>query len=211
MTVDSDVQEVVVGSQAPDFTLPSTSGDPVTLSALRGQKVVLMFYPYAFTGVCTGEVCALSDDLSSQELDAQVLSVSCDALPTLEEVRRGREPGVSAAQRLLAARSSRPLLRCVPGGPGAANRGTFIIDRDGVVAWSTVTSLGEARTRHSTARSPAGLPDRAPHQAARSVDRRQHQHQVSRPPLVGRGERVEQRLQGRSGRMTDAVPGRPGA
>ena len=146
MTVDSDVQEVVVGSQAPDFTLPSTSGDPVTLSALRGQKVVLMFYPYAFTGVCTGEVCALSDDLSSfAELDAQVLSVSCDALPTLKKF---------AAEENLAY----PLLSdfwphgAVAGAYGvfldtlgAANRGTFIIDADGILRWSVVTGLGEPR------------------------------------------------------------------
>jgi mycoredoxin-dependent peroxiredoxin len=158
MTVDSDVQEVTVGSLAPDFTLPSTSGDPVTLSALRGQKVVLMFYPYAFTGVCTGEVCALSDDLASfAELDAQVLSVSCDALPTLKKFAAEE----NLTYPLLSdfwphgkvARSYGVFLEDL----GAANRGTFILDRDGVVAWSTVTSLGEARDAAQYREVLAGL------------------------------------------------------
>src|SRR5690606_19779917 len=51
-----------VGSVAPDFTLPSTSGSEVTLSGLRGKNVLLAFFPLAFTRVCTAELCSFSDD-----------------------------------------------------------------------------------------------------------------------------------------------------
>ena len=73
-----------VGDDAPDFTLKSTIGEPVTLSQLEGQKpVVLVFYPFTFTGVCEGELCAIRDDYSPFEAaGAQVLAISCDPAPS---------------------------------------------------------------------------------------------------------------------------------
>ena len=73
-----------VGQDAPDFTLKSTQGDPVTLSQLKGDKpVVLVFYPFTFTGVCEGELCAIRDDYSPFEsAGAQVLAISCDPAPS---------------------------------------------------------------------------------------------------------------------------------
>jgi peroxiredoxin len=72
-----------VGQDAPDFTLKSTQGDPVTLSALKGTPVVLVFYPFTFTGVCEGELCAIRDDYSPfEKAGAQVLAISCDPAPS---------------------------------------------------------------------------------------------------------------------------------
>lgn len=73
-----------VGQEAPDFTLKSTIGEPVTLSQFRGQKpVVLVFYPFTFTGVCEGELCAIRDDYTPFEsAGAQVLAISCDPAPS---------------------------------------------------------------------------------------------------------------------------------
>jgi peroxiredoxin len=70
-----------VGDEAPDFTLKDQHGNDVTLSALRGKdNVVLVFYPFTFTGVCEGELCRLRDDRSDFEAqNAQVLAVSCDS------------------------------------------------------------------------------------------------------------------------------------
>src|SRR4029450_7702361 len=75
MTVD-------VGAEAPDFELRDQHGRPVRLSDFRdSKKVVLVFFPFAFTSVCTGEMCALRDDLPSfQNDDVQVLAVSCDTV-----------------------------------------------------------------------------------------------------------------------------------
>jgi len=69
-----------LNAQAPDFTLRHTKTDTVTLSNLRGQKVVLAFFPAAFTGVCEKELCTFRDSLSElNELNATVLGISVDA------------------------------------------------------------------------------------------------------------------------------------
>ncbi len=70
-----------IGQVAPDFTIPNQHGEAVSLSSFKGSKnVLLMFYPFSFTGTCTGELCALRDDLSSfQNDDVQVLAISCDS------------------------------------------------------------------------------------------------------------------------------------
>ena len=74
---------VEIGQEAPDFELRSSAGDPVKLSSYRGDKAVaLVFYPFTFTGVCQGELCALRDDLSRYEsAGVQVLAISCDTAP----------------------------------------------------------------------------------------------------------------------------------
>jgi peroxiredoxin (alkyl hydroperoxide reductase subunit C) len=68
------------GAEAPDFTLKDQDGNDVTLSSFRGrQNVVIVFYPFTFTGVCQGELCSLRDNLSDyQSASAQVLAISCD-------------------------------------------------------------------------------------------------------------------------------------
>jgi len=77
-----------VGSAAPDFTLPSTGPAPVSLSALRGKNVLLAFFPLAFTGVCTAEMCAFSEDYAQfQSADTVVLPISVDSVPTLKEFK----------------------------------------------------------------------------------------------------------------------------
>jgi len=68
-----------VGTQAPDFTLPTKPGETLTLSSLRGKQVVLLFYPAAFTGVCTKEMCTIAEDFSAYEsLGAVPVAISVD-------------------------------------------------------------------------------------------------------------------------------------
>jgi len=77
-----------VGALAPDFTVPSTSGSNVTLSALRGSNVLLAFFPLAFTGTCTAEMCAFSEDFSRfRTNDTIVLPISVDSVPSLKEFK----------------------------------------------------------------------------------------------------------------------------
>lgn len=135
-----------IGAPAPDFDLPSTTGEKISLSSLRGQKVVLIFFPFAFTGVCTGELCEMRDrSLDFTVDDAVVLGISCD-------------PKASQAAFAKAEGLTMPLLSDFwPHGEtaakygvfldflGAANRGTFVIDREGILRWSVVTELGVAR------------------------------------------------------------------
>ena len=81
------------GDAAPDFTLKDQDGNDVTLSKFRGEKnVVLVFYPFTFTGVCEGELCSLRDDLSEYEnANAQVLAISNDSFHRIQRVRRNLE------------------------------------------------------------------------------------------------------------------------
>ncbi len=77
-----------IGSPAPDFALPSTGGAEVKLSALHGKNVLLAFFPLAFTGTCTAEMCAFSEDYGKfQSADTVVLPISVDSVPTLKEFK----------------------------------------------------------------------------------------------------------------------------
>jgi peroxiredoxin len=84
-----------VGTAAPDFTLPSTAGESVTLSKLRGENVLLAFFPLAFTSVCTKELCAFTDDYSQfQSAGTVVLPISVDSVPTLKEYKSKERIGL---------------------------------------------------------------------------------------------------------------------
>ncbi|MFZ9641670.1 MAG: peroxiredoxin [Candidatus Nanopelagicaceae bacterium] len=136
-----------IGSIAPDFELNDQFGQKVSLSSFKGQKnVVITFYPFAFTGTCTGELCALRDDISAFLNDSvQLLAISCDS-PFTQKVFAEREnyqfpvlsdfwPHGATAKAYGVFEESR----------GCALRGTFIIDKTGVVRWSVVNGLGAAR------------------------------------------------------------------
>jgi len=136
-----------IGQNAPDFTLTDQHGQQLHLADLLSQvNVVLVFYPFAFTGVCTGELDALQREQQTfAEMDAEVLAVSCDSKFSLR-VFAERE-GLDF--RLLSdfwphgevARAYGVLEENL----GAALRGTFVIDRTGLVRWKVVNSIPEAR------------------------------------------------------------------
>ncbi|MEU3097538.1 peroxiredoxin [Streptomyces sp. NPDC006967] len=138
---------IQVGDKAPDFELKDNHGATVRLSEFRGRKnVVVLFYPFAFTGVCTGELCEIRDNLPRfSDRDTQVLAVSNDSIHTLRVF--GEQEGLEY-----------PLLSDFwPHGnvssafgvfdedKGCAVRGTFIIDKEGVVRWTVVNGLPDAR------------------------------------------------------------------
>jgi len=71
---------IEIGATAPDFALKDPAGESVTLSQFAGTPVLLVFYPFTFTGVCEGELCRIRDDYSQFEsAGVQVLAVSCDS------------------------------------------------------------------------------------------------------------------------------------
>ena len=138
---------VDVGEQAPDFELPDQDRSPVRLSSYRGSKnVVLVFYPLSFTGTCQGEMCAIRDSLEDFSTDdVQTLAVSVDS--TAVHKRWADEQGYTFP--LLAdfwphgevARTYGVLQEDF----GLALRGTFIIDKQGVVAYKVVNEIPDAR------------------------------------------------------------------
>ncbi len=139
---------VEIGQPAPEFTLTNQYGQKVSLSDYRGEKnVLLMFYPFAFTGTCTGELCTIRDRYTDFVNDETVvLSVSCDSHHTLR---------VFSEQEGL----THPMLSDFwPHGEVAREygvfieskgfdmRGSFVIDKEGILRWSVVNSPTEARS-----------------------------------------------------------------
>jgi len=138
---------VAVGQPAPDFTLRDQNNEEVTLSEFRGhQAVLLIFYPLAFTGICTGELCAVRDDLSTfQNDDVQVMTISVDS-PYSHKVFSEKEgydfpllsdfwPHGAVAQAYGVFNET----------TGFANRGTFLVDRDGIIRFAEMNGPGEGR------------------------------------------------------------------
>ncbi len=136
-----------VGQEAPDFTLPSQHGELITLSDFRGDKnVVLVFYPWAFTGTCTGELCVLRDRLLDFDNDDTItLAVSCDAKYSLRVFADAEGYGFSLLSDHWPHGDVAQKYDVFVDSVGAAKRGTFIIDKAGVVRWSVVLGIGEVR------------------------------------------------------------------
>jgi mycoredoxin-dependent peroxiredoxin len=138
---------VDVGDEAPDFELRDQHAQAHKLSGHRGNSnVLLVFYPFAFTGVCTGEMCALRDELGSLQSDGTIIyAISCDSVPSLR-VFAERE-GLTHA--LLSDFWPHGAVSTSYGvfneGLGASERGTFLIDKTGIVRWTTRTEIPNAR------------------------------------------------------------------
>lgn len=138
---------VEVGDEAADFTLRDQNNEEVTLSGFRGkQAVLIIFYPLAFTGICTGELTRVRDDLASfQNDDVQVLTISVDSAYShkIFADREGYEfpllsdfwPHGAVAQAYGAFNEQ----------AGIANRGTFLVDDGGVVRFTEMNGPGDGR------------------------------------------------------------------
>ncbi len=135
-----------IGQEAPDFELRDQHGQRVRLSAFRGEvAVVLVFYPFAFSGVCSAELAQIRDEWPRSDSDVQLIAISCDPMfalrafsdrdalefPLLSDFwphgEVSRAYGVFDEQR------------------GCPTRSTFILDRDGRVRWSVHNALSQAR------------------------------------------------------------------
>ncbi|MDS0137811.1 MULTISPECIES: peroxiredoxin [unclassified Amycolatopsis] len=150
---------VAVGSEAPDFTLKDYNMQPVQLSSFRGDKpVLLVFYPFAFSGICTGELCQLRDEFADYDgKGVQVLGVSVDTpfslkawaekegyqFPLLSDFWPHGE--VAQAYGVFNAEA------------GLAIRGTFLIDSTGIVRFAEVNGPRDARDQQGWKKAVAEL------------------------------------------------------
>ena len=151
---------VEVGSKAPDFTLNDYNREKVSLASFQGVKnVLLVFYPFAFSGICTGELCQVRDELADYQNDrVQVIGISVDSPFALKAwaAREGYEfplvsdfwPHGEVAKAFGVFNEA----------SGMANRGTFLIDKEGVVRFTEVNQPGEARDQESWKKAIASLP-----------------------------------------------------
>jgi peroxiredoxin (alkyl hydroperoxide reductase subunit C) len=136
-----------VGSEAPDFTLPDQHGAPTTLSSLRGDRAALVvFYPFAFSSICTGELTGLRDDLDSfQNDEVQLLAVSCDPVHAVRAWSDDQGFGFPLLSDFWPHGAVASSYGVFDEERGRADRGTFLVDPRGVVRWSVVNHPGEAR------------------------------------------------------------------
>jgi mycoredoxin-dependent peroxiredoxin len=146
-----------VGSRAPDFTARNQHGEQIRLSDYAGRSdVVLVFYPYAFSGVCTSELAALRDrpDLLGA---AEFLAISCDPMFTLRAYADAQKLEFGLLTDFWPHGAIASSYGVFDPERGCALRGTFVVDRTGVVRWSVVNPIPEARNLDDYTRALATL------------------------------------------------------
>lgn len=136
-----------VGAPAPDFTLNDQNNEQITLSALRGrQAMLIIFYPLAFTGICSGELRAVQNDLPTfQNEDVQVVSISVDSVyshKVFSEQEGYEFPLLSDFWPHGAVAREYGVFN---DNVGVANRGTFLVGRDGAVRFAEMKGIGDGR------------------------------------------------------------------
>ena len=150
---------VEVGAQAPDFTLPDYNKQQVSLADFRGKKnVLLVFYPFAFSGICQGELCQVRDDLADFQNDnVQVIGVSVDtpfALKAWADQQGYTFPLLSDFWPHGAVSQAYGVFN---NDAGYSNRGTFVVNRSGVIRFAEMKEPGEARDQEVWRRALAAL------------------------------------------------------
>jgi mycoredoxin-dependent peroxiredoxin len=138
---------VEIGQQAPDFELQDQDGNPVRLSSLRGSKnVVLVFYPLAFSGVCSTELCAMRDEFPEVTRDdVELLTVSVDSRFTHKAWADAEKFGFALLSDFWPHGAVAKSYGVFSDEMGISTRGTFIIDKAGIVRWKVVSPIPQAR------------------------------------------------------------------
>ncbi|WP_236788889.1 peroxiredoxin [Amycolatopsis sp. GM8] len=151
---------VEVGSKAPDFTLSDSNKQQVTLSSFQGDKpVLLVFYPFAFSGVCTGELCQLRDEFADYDgKGVQVLGVSVDTPFSLKAWAEQQGYQFPLLSDFWPHGDVAKAYGVFNEGAGMALRGTFLVDKDGIVRFTEVNQPGEARDQEAWKKAMAALP-----------------------------------------------------
>lgn len=135
--------KIEVGQQAPDFALYDSDKNKVVLSEQKGKNVVLLFFPLAFTGVCTKELCSVRDNIATyNNTNAQVFGVSVDSLFTLDKFKKEQNlnfPLLSdfnkdAAKAFDVLYETFPAFEMI----GVGKRAAFVLDKDGVIQYAEV-------------------------------------------------------------------------
>lgn len=133
---------VTVGQVAPNFTLFNTEKQPVSLEQYKGKNVLILFFPLAFTGVCTTELCNIRDNIGVyNNANAEVLGISVDSLFTLGKFKEEQNLNfqlLSDFNKDTAAAYGALYENFVLDMRGVAKRSAFIVDKDGNIAYAEV-------------------------------------------------------------------------
>lgn len=154
---------IELGQEAPDFSLRDTEGQPVKLSDLRGKNVLLVFYPFAFSGTCTKEFCQLRDenaDLVSGE-DLEVFGISADPVWAIRTWKAAERYPNRFLSDFWPHGAVSKLYETFDEKIGSAVRCTFLIDKQGIVRYierNTLANIAESRDQEAWRKAIAGLP-----------------------------------------------------
>ena len=131
-----------VGQKAPDFQLPNQDKNMVSLSALKGKNVVLLFFPAAFTSTCTKELCQTRDELSYfNGMDAEVFGISVDMPFTLTKFKADNNlnfPLLSDFNKDTITVYGCKYDNWILGLKGVAKRSSFVIDKEGIIRFAEI-------------------------------------------------------------------------
>ncbi len=138
-----------IGETAPDFTLVTTTGQPVTLSSFRGNKnVLLAFFPLAFTSTCTAELCSFTEDYTSFESKGVVvIPISVDAVPSLKAFKEKLSIGPDMASDFR--RDTSRAYGVLNDEKFFSNRAYFLIDKQGIIRWEHVEKVNLEKRENS--------------------------------------------------------------
>jgi glutaredoxin-dependent peroxiredoxin len=133
---------VQAGQTAPDFSLFDSDKNKTTLSELKGNNVLLLFFPQAFTGVCTAELCSIRDNIAMyNNADAKVLGISVDSVFTLKKFKEDQHynfPLLSDFNKEVSRAYGTIYEDWILDMKGVSKRSAFIIDKNGVVQYAEV-------------------------------------------------------------------------
>ena len=134
--------KIETGQQAPDFTLYDSDKNKQTLSDLKGQNVLLLFYPVAFTGTCTKELCSVRDNISLyNDANAKVLAISVDTVYSLAKYKEEQKlnfPLLSDFNKEVSAAYGALYEIFSYGMKGVSKRAAFIVDQNGTIQYAEV-------------------------------------------------------------------------
>lgn len=136
---------IEVGKAAPEFSLFDTDKNKVSLNDLKGKNVLLLFFPQAFTGVCTKELCAIRDDISRyNNANAQVIGLSVDSVFTLKKFKEEQQYGfllLSDFNKEVSAAYDSLYQDWILEMKGVSKRSAFLIDKEGIVRYAQVLEV----------------------------------------------------------------------
>jgi peroxiredoxin len=134
------------GDPAPDLTLPDTHGTPMHLADLRGETVLVVFFPFAFSGTCTSELRELRDNIEDFEAaGVRLLAVSTDPVFSLKAWQEAEGFGFDLLSDFWPHGAVARAYGVLDEESGHPRRGSFLVDADGIVRWSLVSPRGRPR------------------------------------------------------------------
>ncbi|MCZ2807533.1 peroxiredoxin [Modestobacter sp. VKM Ac-2983] len=139
---------LTVGGAAPEFSLPDQDKQVVSLSGLRGAPVLVVFYPFAFSGICTGELCQLRDELATYtDAGVQVVAISTDPTFSLKAFRAEQGFGFPLLSDFWPHGATAQAYGVFNERAGMPLRGTFLVDAEGTLVFAEVNQPGDARAQ----------------------------------------------------------------